>query len=236
MGKEMRLDKFLSDTGRWSRKEAKLLLKQGRVSVERAVERSAERKVDPDSARIEVDGERISWSRFHYYMLHKPAGVLTATEDKNQPTVLDLLPQALGRSLFPVGRLDKDATGLLLLTDDGALAHRLLSPKYHVDKIYLAQIEGTVDQSDIDAFRAGMTLGDGEACLPAELESLGPGKCRVTLREGKYHQVKRMLAARGKPVTALHRYAMGPLVLDADLEAGNYRKLTPEEVQNLAKF
>ena len=105
-----------------------------------------------------------------------------------------------------------------------------------MDKIYLAQIEGTVDQSDIDAFRAGMTLGDGEACLPAELESLGPGKCRVALREGKYHQVKRMLAARGKPVTALHRYAMGPLVLDADLEAGNYRKLTPEEVQNLAKF
>lgn len=235
MGKEIRLDKLLADTGRWSRKEARLLLKQGRVAVQGTVERGPERRVDPEAVRVEVDGVPVSWSRFHYYMLHKPAGVLTATEDRSQPTALDLLPGELRRGLFPVGRLDKDTTGLLLLTDDGALAHRLLSPKYHVDKIYLAEIDGTVDQSDVDAFRRGMALGEDEVCLPAELESMGPGKCKVTLREGKYHQVKRMLAARGKPVTALHRYAMGPLVLDAALEAGNYRELTPEEVKKLVK-
>ena len=235
MGKEIRLDKLLADTGRWSRKEAKLLIKQGRVSVQGAVERAPERKVDPEVLQVEVDGIPAAWSRFHYYMLHKPAGVLTATEDKRQQTVLDLLPGELRRNLFPVGRLDKDTTGLLLLTDDGALAHRLLSPKYHVDKVYLAEIDGTVDQSDIDAFHSGMALGDGEVCLPAELESLGEGRCRVTLREGKYHQVKRMLAARGKPVLALHRYAMGDLTLDEQLAPGNYRELTPEEVKKLIK-
>ena len=235
MGKEIRLDKLLADTGRWSRKEAKLLIKQGRVSVQGAVERAPERKVDPEALRVEVDGIPAAWSRFHYYMLHKPAGVLTATEDKRQRTVLDLLPGELRRNLFPVGRLDKDTTGLLLLTDDGALAHRLLSPKYHVDKVYLAEIDGTVDQSDIDAFHSGMPLGDGEVCLPAELEPLGEGRCRVTLREGKYHQVKRMLAVRGKPVLALHRYAMGDLTLDEQLAPGNYRELTPEEVKKLIK-
>lgn len=235
MGTELRLDKLLADTGRWSRKEARLLIRQGRVSVQGAVERAPERRVDPAALRVEVDGVPVTWSRFHYYMLHKPAGVLTATEDKRQQTVLDLLPGELRRNLFPVGRLDKDTTGLLLLTDDGALAHRLLSPKYHVDKVYLAEIDGTVEQSDIDAFHRGMTLGDGEACLPAELEPLGEGRCRVTLREGKYHQVKRMLAARGKPVLALHRYAMGGLTLDERLGPGNYRELTPEEVKKLIK-
>ena len=144
---------------------------------------------------------------------------------------LDLLPEELRRrGLFPVGRLDKDTTGLLLLTDDGGLAHRLLSPKKHVDKVYLAEVEGRVDQDDVRALEAGMVLGDGLHCLPAGLEPLGNGSvCLVTLREGKYHQVKRMLAARGKPVTALHRLSMGPLALDEGLKPGNWRFLTPQE-------
>ena len=140
MATQLRLDKLLSDTGRWSRKEAKLLLKQGRVRVDAQVERAAERKVDPASQRVEVDGAQVIWAKFRYLMLNKPGGVLTATEDRRQKTVLDLLPEEY-RSLFPVGRLDKDTEGLLLLTDDGELAHRLLSPRHHVDKVYLAEID-----------------------------------------------------------------------------------------------
>ena len=168
---------------------------------------------------------------FVYVMLYKPEGLLSATEDRRQKTVLDLLPKELRRrGLFPVGRLDKDTTGLLLLTDDGALAHALLSPKKHVDKVYLARVEGRVDRSDISALAEGMTLGDGTRCLPAGLEPLGDGsQCRVTLREGKYHQVKRMLAARGKPVLTLKRLSMGGLALDEELKPGEWRFLTKEE-------
>lgn len=164
-------------------------------------------------------------------MLHKPAGVLSATEDRSQPTVLDLLPPEMKRrGLFPVGRLDKDTTGLLLLTDDGPLAHGLLSPKKHVDKVYLARVDGQVDGADAAALAAGLTLGDGTVCLPAGLEPLGDGStCLVTLQEGKYHQVKRMLAARGKPVLTLHRLRMGPLTLDEGLKPGKWRFLTPRE-------
>ena len=167
-------------------------------------------------------------------MLHKPAGVLTATEDSRQRTVLDLLPPELRkRGLSPVGRLDKDTEGLLLLTDDGELAHRLLSPKYHVDKRYFARVDGLLDQADVDAFAAGMTLGDGLMCLPAGLEPLAEGTCIVTLREGKFHQVKRMLAARGAPVLYLKRLSMGPLTLDAELPIGGWRELTAEETASL---
>lgn len=167
-------------------------------------------------------------------MLHKPAGVLTATEDSRQRTVLDLLPPELRkRGLSPVGRLDKDTEGLLLLTDDGELAHRLLSPKYHVDKRYFARVDGPLDQADVDAFAAGMTLGDGLMCLPAGLEPLAEGTCIVTLREGKFHQVKRMLAARGAPVLYLKRLSMGPLTLDAALPIGGWRELTAEETASL---
>lgn len=234
MEKELRLDKLLSDSGLWSRKEAKQLLKQGRVQVDGAVERAPERKVRPDQARVTVDGQPVGWAEFHYIMMNKPDGVLTATEDRHQKTVLDLLPPKY-QDLFPVGRLDKDTEGLLLLTDDGALAHRLLSPRHHVDKVYLAEIDGEVDASDVAAFEAGMTLGDGTQCLPAGLESLGKGRCRVTLREGKFHQVKRMLAQRGKPVLHLKRLSMGDLQLDSDLKVGEFRLLTAQEVQNLKK-
>lgn len=232
-----RLDKLLSSTGLWSRKEVKDLVRQGRVLAEGVPVRRPEEKYDPMTDRIQVDGETVDCAPFVYVMMNKPAGLLSATEDKNQKTVLDLLPQHLRRrGLFPVGRLDKDTTGLLLLTDDGSLAHELLSPKKHVDKVYLARVEGRVDASDTAALGAGMVLGDGLHCLPAGLEPLGDGSsCLVTLREGKYHQVKRMLAARGKPVLALKRLSMGPLELDRELEAGEWRMLAAEELEALKR-
>ena len=234
---KQRLDKIVASTGKWSRKEVKDLVRQGRVLAEGVPVRRPEEKYDPMTDRIQVDGETVDCAPFVYVMMNKPAGLLSATEDKNQKTVLDLLPQHLRRrGLFPVGRLDKDTTGLLLLTDDGSLAHELLSPKKHVDKVYLARVEGRVDASDTAALGAGMVLGDGLHCLPAGLEPLGDGSsCLVTLREGKYHQVKRMLAARGKPVLALKRLSMGPLELDRELEAGEWRMLAPEELEALKR-
>ena len=230
-----RLDKLLAGTGKWSRREVKALVRQGLVRVDGRLAASAEDKLDPAAAIITVAGETISLCRFTYVMLHKPAGVLTATEDRKQPTVLDLLPPELRRiGLAPVGRLDKDTEGLLLLTNDGELAHRLLSPKYHVDKRYLARVDGDLSAADTEAFARGMTLGDGLECLPAGLEILSPGECLVTLREGKFHQVKRMLAARGKPVTYLKRLSMGPLRLDPELAPGAFRMLTAEEKKALA--
>lgn len=230
-----RIDKLLSATGRWSRKEVKELVWQGRVLADGRAVQKPEEKADPETVCLTVDGGAVDCAPFVYVMLHKPAGLLSATEDKSQPTVLDLLPPELRRrGLFPVGRLDKDTTGLLLLTDDGALAHGLLSPKKHVDKVYRAEVDGRVDGEDVAALAAGMTLGDGTICLPAGLEPLGDGSaCLVTLREGKYHQVKRMLAARGKPVRSLHRLRMGPLVLDEGLEAGKWRFLTAPERERL---
>ena len=234
MEKTLRLDKLLSDSGQWSRKEAKQLLRQGRVQVDGQVERSADRKVCPAAVQVTVDGQAVAWAEHRYLMLWKPAGVLTATEDRRQKTVLDLLP-AIYRDLFPVGRLDKDTEGLLL-TDDGALAHRLLSPRHHVDKVYLAEVDGDVDAADVEAFGAGMVLEDGTRCLSAGLERLGPGLCRVTLREGKFHQVKRMLAQRGKPVLRLKRISMGPLQLDPGLAPGEFRPLTEQELLELKEL
>lgn len=229
-----RLDKLLAGTGKWSRREVKALVRQGLVRVDGRLAASAEDKLDPAVAVVTVAGETISLCRFTYVMLHKPAGVLTATEDRKQPTVLDLLPPELRRiGLAPVGRLDKDTEGLLLLTNDGELAHRLLSPKYHVDKRYLARVDGELSAADAEAFARGMTLGDGLECLPAGLEVLPDRVCIVTLREGKFHQVKRMLAARGAPVLYLKRLSMGPLTLDDSLAAGAYRLLRAEEISAL---
>ena len=229
-----RLDKLLAGTGKWSRREVKALVRQGLVRVDGRLAASAEDKLDPAAAIITVAGETISLCRFTYVMLHKPAGVLTATEDRKQPTVLDLLPPELRRiGLAPVGRLDKDTEGLLLLTNDGELAHRLLSPKYHVDKRYLARVDGELSAADAEAFARGMTLGDGLECLPAGLEVLPDRVCVVTLREGKFHQVKRMLAARGAPGLYLKRLSMGPLTLDDSLAAGAYRLLRAEEISAL---
>ena len=225
-----RLDKIISATGKKSRREVREMVRQGRVLVDGKPAPAADMKVDPQTAVILLDGEPLGYEKFTYVMLHKPAGVLPATEDRRQETVLDLLPPELRRrALSPVGRLDKDTEGLLLLTNDGQLAHRLLSPKSHVDKVYYARVDGALEPGDIAAFAAGMTLGDGLECLPAGLEILSPTEALVTLREGKFHQVKRMLAARGKPVLYLKRLSMGRLRLDPALAPGAWRMLTEEE-------
>ncbi len=232
-----RLDKILSGTGRWSRREVKELVRARRVTANGAVVRSPEEKYDREGLDLRVDGESVSGERFVYLMLHKPAGLVSATEDPRQKTVLELLPPHLRRvGLFPAGRLDRDTEGLLLLTNDGALAHDLLSPRKHVDKTYFVRVAGILDEADEDAFAAGMTLGDGLECLPAGLERLERSdEAVVTLREGKYHQIKRMLAARGKPVVYLKRLTMGPLTLDPALGPGEWRPLTGEEEEALRR-
>lgn len=229
-----RLDKVLAGTGRWSRREVKLLVRQGLVRLNGAAAGSAEEKCDPETAVITVNGETVVLRRFTYVLLHKPGGVLTATEDRRQETVMELLPQELRRvGLAPVGRLDKDTEGLLLLTNDGELTHRLLSPKYHVDKRYFARVDGHLTAAHAETFAKGMTLGDGLKCLPARLEILPDNGCIVTVREGKFHQVKRMLAACGAPVVYLKRLSMGPLVLGDELGRGEHRMLRDEEVAAL---
>ena len=232
-----RLDKILSSTGKWSRREAKDLVRQGRVLAGGRLPASAEEKYDPDHTEILVDGRPIGYRSVTWLMMNKPAGVLSATEDGRGRTVIDLLPPDLRRQdLFPVGRLDKDTEGLLLLTDDGPLAHRLLSPRHHVDKVYYVRVGGMLTQEDQTAFRSGLSLDDGLRCLPADLEILAPGEACVTLREGKFHQVKRMLAARGKPVQYLKRMKMGNLTLDSRLKPGDFRFLTEKELENLQKY
>lgn len=232
-----RLDKLLAATGKWSRREVKLLVKQGRVLVNGMPAPSSETKYDTETTQLQVDGEEIIWRRTTWLMMNKPAGVLSATEDGRGKTVLDLLsPELKKLGLFPVGRLDKDTEGLLLLTNDGQTAHQLLSPKYHVDKVYYARVDGCLEESDCRAFAEGMSLEDGLVCRPAELKILRAGEeseCLVTLREGKFHQVKRMLAACGKPVLYLRRESMGNLTLDPALELGKYRYLSEMEEQSL---
>ncbi len=227
-----RLDKLLAATGRWSRREVKGLVKAGRVLVDGVPAAAPEQKLDPDRSRVLVDGEEAVFREFTYVMLNKPAGVLSATEDARQETVLDLLPPELRRrGLFPVGRLDKDSEGLLLLTNDGDLAHRLLSPKYHVDKVYYIRTDAPLTEEDRAAFAGGVLLADGTECLPAGLELLGDGReALVTLHEGKFHQIKRMIASRGAAVCRLKRLSMGTLVLDEGLRPGGFRLLTEEEV------
>ncbi len=235
---EQRLDKIIASTGRFSRREVKALVRQGLVLVDGMPARSADEKADPERAEIAVNGEPIVYRRYTWLMLHKPAGVLSATEDGRGTTVLDLLPEELRRQgLFPVGRLDKDTEGLLLLTNEGGLAHDLLSPRHHVDKEYYVRTAGRLTPEDQAAFRAGMVLGDGLRCMPAELRILRAeeteSEAAVTLREGKFHQVKRMLAARGKPVQYLKRVRMGNLTLDPQLQRGQFRFLTAQEVSAL---
>ncbi len=228
-----RLDKILSDAGIAGRRELKDIIRAGRVQVNGIAVTKAESKFDETAVSISVDGEPVVLEKFVYYMLHKPMDVVTATEDEAHQTVLDLFPVELRRrGLFPVGRLDKDTTGLLILTNDGDYAHRIISPKTHVTKRYLAQTDGIPDDADVKAFAEGMILRDGTKCLPAKLEVTGSDICYVTLLEGKYHQVKRMLAARGKPVEKLHRCSIGLLELDSGLQPGEFRSMTPIEVEN----
>ena len=236
MAKE-RLDKIIASMGRYSRREVKQLVKDGQILVDGKTARSAEEKYDPETAEILVAGQTLGYRRYTYVMLHKPAGVLSATEDGRGETVLDLLPAEYRKmGLFPVGRLDKDTEGLLLLTNDGELAHDLLSPKKHVDKVYYARVSGTLTQEDCDAFAAGMTLDDGLVCREAGLEILRAGEeseALVTLHEGKFHQIKRMLAFCGKPVLYLKRLQMGQLILDKTLAKGEFRLLSGEEIAQI---
>ncbi len=234
-----RLDKLIAATGRFSRREVKALVRSGRVTVDGRPAARPEEKADPETACIAVDGEQILWRRATYIMMNKPAGLLSATRDgRGDGTVLGLLPPELRRQgLFPVGRLDRDTVGLLLLTNDGGLAHDLLSPKRHVDKTYFVRVAGTIVPADQAAFAGGLVLGDGLRCLPA---ALAPGETAdtavVTLHEGKFHQIKRMFAARGKPVLYLRRISMGPLSIDETLAEGEYRYLSEEETALLQDF
>ncbi len=220
-----RLDKFLCDCGAGSRSQVRELVKAGRVTVAGVPERDPGRKIQAEP--VCLDGEPVGKRGRIVLMLNKPAGFVTATEDRTEKTVMQLLPREY-QSLRPVGRLDKATEGLLLFTDDGDLLHRLISPKKQVNKIYYACHEGQAGPEDVEAFARGLTLGDGTVCLDALLEPIGPGESRITVREGKYHQVRRMMAARNMPVIYLERIAEGPLTL-GDLPRGQYRLLTEEE-------
>lgn len=228
-----RLDKFLCDSGAGTRSQVKLILKAGRVTVDGKVERDNSRKIDPQTQVVCLDGERLGgWKRL-VVMLNKPAGFVTATEDPAERTVMELLPPELkAKELKPVGRLDKQTEGLLLFTNDGDLLHRLISPKNEIPKVYYARHEGQAGQADVEAFAQGLVLRDGTACLPARLQPLGPGESLITVCEGKYHQVRRMMASRGMTVDYLERREEGKLTL-GDLPRGQLRPLTEDEISGL---
>ena len=235
----MRLDKFLVACAIGSRTEVKNFLKTGRVTVNGKKEKSAKLQIDEGTDEIHFDGEKLDYEEFVYYMMNKPQGVISATEDPKHKTVLDLMDDyARAKEVFPVGRLDIDTHGLLLLTNDGKLAHALLSPKRHVDKTYLVQAKGIMTDADVETFSQGIPLKDF-TCQPAKLElvSIDTEKeqslVRVTIAEGKFHQVKRMVAYCGKEVVDLQRLTMGTLTLDEDLKRGEWRRLTKEELEGL---
>ncbi|MRX73966.1 pseudouridine synthase [Bacillus lacus] len=233
----MRIDKLLSNTGFGSRKEVKQLLKSGAVRIDDTSVKDAKTHVDPENQHITVNGETVVYREFIYLMMNKPPGYLSATEDNHQETVVDLLEHEDAiMEPFPVGRLDKDTEGFLLLTNDGQLSHQLLSPKKHVPKKYFAHVKGEVTEEDGQAFKEGVTLDDGYVTKPAALEIISAGEIShiyVTITEGKYHQVKRMFESVGKKVIFLKRVSMGPLELDEDLQKGEYRELTEEEIDML---
>ena len=235
----MRLDKYLCETGFGTRSQVKDLLKKGQVMVNGEVVKKPELKINETTDQIRCQGKKASYQKNIYLMLHKPAGVVSATEDNREKTVLDLVrPEDRKNSLFPVGRLDKDTEGLLLLTDDGELAHRLLSPKKHVDKTYFAKIDGQVTEEHVKQFREGLDIGDEKKTLPAVLTILlsGPvSEIEVTIHEGRFHQIKRMFEAVGCKVTYLKRLSMGSLVLDETLPPEEYRPLTEAELDGLTK-
>lgn len=226
---KLRLDKILSDAGVATRSEVKLMLKLGRITVNGAIVRDGSEKFESEALEIAIDGARINSAKNRYFLLHKPLGVITASSDREQKTVLDLFPQEIKRlGVFAVGRLDKDSSGLLIITNDGDYSHRVISPKKHVNKVYLAEVDADLEDADIARFKAGITLADGTNCLPATLEIYDKRHCRVTICEGKYHQVRRMLAACGKHVVTLHRESIGKLKLDETLAAGEFLELSAE--------
>ena len=233
---KIRLDKFLADMGFGTRSQVRQQIAGGNVTVNGLPARRPELKVDTDKDRVLFCGTEAAYAQYEYNMLNKPAGVVSATEDKKERTVLDLLQERKRKDLFPVGRLDKDTEGLLLITNNGDLAHRLLAPGRHVDKVYYAEIDGKVTREDAELFRAGVDIGDKKKTMPAFLEILSSAdrsEILLTIREGRFHQVKRMFHAVGKEVLFLRRIQMGPLKLDEKLRPGEYRRLTKEEVEKL---
>ena len=229
----MRLDKFLSNMNIASRSQVKGILKAGRVHVNSNVETKGDAKIDPENDCIEFDGVRVFYELYRYFMLYKPAGCVSATKDTLSDTVLDILKEENTDGLFPVGRLDKDAEGLLIITNDGKLAHELLSPAKHVDKKYFVMLDKAIDDESISKIEDGIDIGDDKPCLPCEIEKIEDDKVFITIREGRFHQVKRMFAAVGLNVTYLKRVSMGAVALDENLKPGEYRRLTDEEVKSL---
>ena len=236
----MRLDKYLAEMGVGTRQEVKKQIRQGKAAVNGTVVKAADTKIDETSDEVTISGRNISYVSYEYYMLNKPGGVVSATEDRRDTTVIDLIKDKKRKDLFPVGRLDKDTEGLLLITNDGDLAHRLLAPKKHVDKVYYAKIDGMVTEEDVKRFAEGIDIGaeEEEMTRPAKLDimkSAEESEIRLTIHEGKFHQVKRMFLAVGKEVTYLKRERMGTLCLDENLKPGEYRLLTEEEIENVRK-
>ena len=236
----MRLDKYLAEMGVGTRQEVKKQIRQGKAAVNGTVVKAADTKIDETCDEVTICGQNISYVSYEYYMLNKPAGVVSATEDRRDTTVIDLIKEKKRKDLFPVGRLDKDTEGLLLITNDGDLAHRLLAPKKHVDKVYYAKIDGMVTEEDVKRFAEGIDIGaeEEEMTRPAKLDimkSAEESEIRLTIHEGKFHQVKRMFLAVGKEVTYLKRERMGTLCLDENLKPGEYRLLTEEEIENVRK-
>lgn len=235
MKKKLRLDKYLADMGVGTRSEVKIAIKRGYIKVNGQVVKAPEVKVD-DHDEVLYHDQKISYVTYEYYMLNKPAGVVSATEDRDCKTVVELIESASRKDLFPVGRLDKDTEGLLLITNDGELAHRLLSPKKKVGKVYYAKVEGRVTEEDVVAFKNGLKVDEEFTAMPAELTILKSdeiSEIELMIMEGKFHQVKRMFEAVGKKVVYLKRLSMGGLVLDANLAIGAYRPLTEEEIKKL---
>lgn len=234
----MRLDKYLSDMGAGTRSELKKEIRKSGVSIDGKIIKDPGFSVDK-SSHVIFRGAAVNYEEFVYYMLNKPAGIISASEDDREDTVIDLISEPKRRDLFPVGRLDRDTEGLLLITNDGALSHRLLSPKHHVDKVYFARVSGILSDSDVELFRDGLILTDGLECLPADLKILSVSEeeylseAEITVREGKFHQVKRMFGSVGAEVIYLKRLSMGPLTLDPGLAPGEYRRLTPDEMLSL---
>ena len=227
----MRLDRFVAETCGLTRSQAGKTIRAGEVAVQGVPVRKPDLKIDETRETVTVSGQRCEYRRFRYYLLDKPTGVITATNDRKQETVLDLFPREIRlQEIRPVGRLDKDTSGLLLLTNDGEFAHRVISPKSGIEKVYYARVDGVLSAQDSERFRDGLVLEDGTHCLPAGLELTAADECLVTVREGKYHQVRRMLAAVEKPVLTLRRLSVGPLGLDPALREGQYRELTDNEL------
>lgn len=235
MEKKLRLDKYLADMGIGTRSEVKQYIRKGFIKVNNEIMKTPDCKIGPDDLVFYHD-KQVSYLTYEYYMLNKPAGVVSATTDSHCKTVIDLITCSKRKDLFPVGRLDKDTEGLLLITNDGELAHQLLSPKKKVGKWYYAHIEGQVTQEDVEAFQEGLHIDEDFTALPATLRVVKAGKIseiEVEVHEGKFHQIKRMFEAVGKKVIYLKRLSMGPLTLDANLGLGEYRKLTKEELDSL---